>query len=72
MKKIVFLSVVLLALLSACSSYKPRLLLSEQIFQPGQVDFKQCHASTIQSIGKDSLLVAWFGGTHESNPDVVI
>lgn len=56
----------------SCKSYKPQIISSHQIFQQGQVDFKECHASTIQSIGKDSLLAAWFGGTHESNPDVVI
>lgn len=56
----------------SCKSYKPQIISSHQIFQQGQVGFKECHASTIQSIGKDSLLACWFGGTHESNPDVVI
>lgn len=71
MKRILLLS-ILIPLLFSCNSYKPILLSSEKIFEEGKVSFKQCHASTIQAIGKDSLLAAWFGGTHESNPDVVI
>ncbi|UIR55272.1 exo-alpha-sialidase [Sphingobacterium sp. SRCM116780] len=63
---------LLLLSLTSCKSYQPTLLSNEQIFSVGQVDFKQCHASTIQEVGKDSLLSAWFGGTHESNPDVCI
>lgn len=72
MKKIVLFSTLLTLILSSCATYKPQIVQSEQIFQAGQVPFKQCHASTIQPIGKDSLLAAWFGGTHEANPDVVI
>ncbi|WP_293926167.1 sialidase family protein [Sphingobacterium sp. UBA6320] len=73
MKKNIFLfTFVILLILSSCRSYQPVLLTSSQIFKEGQVSFKQCHASTIQSIGKDSLIASWFGGTHESNPDVVI
>jgi len=72
MKQItLFLALILLTFYS-CKSYKPQIISSQQIFQEGRVSFKQCHASTIQSIGKDSLLACWFGGTHESNPDVVI
>jgi len=44
---------------------------TEFIWQPGDVPFPSCHASTI--IGnKDGLLAAWFGGTAERNPDVGI
>lgn len=71
-KQQLLLSASLVILLLSCKSYKPRVISSEQIFKVGEVDFKQCHASTIQALGKDSLLAAWFGGTHESNPDVVI
>ncbi|WP_426790401.1 sialidase family protein [Sphingobacterium sp. WOUb80] len=72
MKKINLISLIIILFLSSCATYKPQILVSEQIFKTGQVPFQQCHASTIQVIGKDSLLAAWFGGTHESNPDVVI
>jgi hypothetical protein len=35
---------------------------SEFIYQPGEVSFTSCHASTIVQNGKE-ILVAWFGGT---------
>ncbi|MGD0340997.1 MAG: sialidase family protein [Bacteroidales bacterium] len=44
---------------------------SEFIFQPGDVTFPSCHASTIVQSGKE-LVAAWFGGTREKNPDVSI
>jgi predicted neuraminidase len=44
---------------------------SEYIYQPGDVVFPSCHASTIIESGK-GLLVSWFGGTAERNPDVGI
>lgn len=44
---------------------------SEFIYQPGDVVFPSCHASTIIENGK-GLLAAWFGGTEEKNPDVGI
>ena len=44
---------------------------SEFIFQPGDVPFPSCHASTIVQNGK-ALVAAWFGGTRERNPDVCI
>lgn len=72
MKKIALYLAFSLVTLYSCKTYKPQIVSSEQIFQEGKVDFQQCHASTIQVIGKDSLLACWFGGTHESNPDVVI
>jgi len=33
--------------------------------------FPSCHASTIEE-GRDGLVAAWFGGTHEKHPDVGI
>jgi len=72
MKQIALFLTLLPAIFYSCTSYSPRIRSSQRIFQEGQVNFKQCHASTIQSIGKDSLLACWFGGSHESNPDVVI
>jgi predicted neuraminidase len=44
---------------------------SEFIFQPGDVNFPSCHASTITET-TEGLLAAWFGGTAEKNPDVGI
>ncbi len=44
---------------------------SEFIYQPQDVHFPSCHASTIIQNGK-GLLAAWFGGTREKNPDVGI
>lgn len=44
---------------------------SEFIYQPRDVPFPSCHASTIIQNGK-GLMAAWFGGTAERNPDVGI
>ena len=44
---------------------------SEFIYQPQDVPFPSCHASTIIQNGK-GLMAAWFGGTREKNPDVGI
>ncbi len=33
--------------------------------------YPECHASTIVQVG-DRFVAAWFGGTHENNPDVGI
>lgn len=44
-------------------------VLKEKIFT--DPPFKQCHASTIAE-GKNGLVVAWFAGTREKNPDVAI
>jgi len=46
-------------------------LAGELIFPLDQKPTPQCHASTIAEIS-NGLIVAWFGGTHESNPDVGI
>ena len=45
--------------------------LREFIYQPDDVPFPSCHASTIEEI-KGGLIAAWFGGTEERNPDVGI
>ena len=44
---------------------------TEFIYQPRDVPFPSCHASTIIQNGK-GLMAAWFGGTAEKNPDVGI
>ena len=44
---------------------------SEFIYQPEDVSFPSCHASTIIQDGR-GLMAAWFGGTAERNPDVLI
>jgi predicted neuraminidase len=44
---------------------------SEFIYSAEDVPFPSCHASTIVET-PNGLLTAWFGGTHEKNPDVGI
>ncbi len=44
---------------------------SEFVYQSKDVWFPSCHASTIEETN-DGLIAAWFGGTHEKNPDVGI
>ena len=44
---------------------------SEFIYRFDKKPTPQCHASTIIST-KEGLVAAWFGGTHEENPDVGI
>ena len=46
-----------------------KVLATEFIYE--KAPFPSCHASTIVET-KDGLLAAWFGGTHENNPDVCI
>jgi predicted neuraminidase len=43
------------------------LVKAEFVFE--KASFPQCHASTLAETGK-GLVVAWFGGTREKNPDV--
>lgn len=64
-------AIVLLSFL-ACKSYEPMILSKQNIFENVQVSFKQCHASSIHQLDKDSFITTWFAGTHESNPDVCI
>ena len=47
------------------------ILKSEFIFHSGDVPFPSSHASSLTETN-DGLLVAWFGGTAERNPDVGI
>ncbi|HJN09971.1 MAG TPA: sialidase family protein [Pirellulaceae bacterium] len=54
---------------SGFAAEQPGIVLSEFIFN--KAAFPQCHASTIAET-KQGLVVAWFGGTREKNPDVGI
>jgi predicted neuraminidase len=47
------------------------IVISEFIYQPEDVKYPSCHASTIAEI-PNGLISAWFGGTAEKNPDVGI
>ncbi|MCY7360310.1 MAG: exo-alpha-sialidase [Rudanella sp.] len=47
----------------------PAILRSEWIYE--QAPFPECHASTLAETPR-RLITAWFGGTHERNPDVGI
>ena len=66
-----FISFVYMA--SALIPYKGEkcIIKSEFIYQPGDVPFPSCHASTIAE-SRGVLIAAWFGGTAERNPDVGI
>lgn len=74
-EKLLLFSCILLLFnpLIALSQFKGEncILKSEFIYQPGDVPFPSCHASTIIQNGK-GLVAAWFGGTAEKNPDVGI
>jgi predicted neuraminidase len=50
-------------------SKQPGIVKMEFIFE--KASFPQCHASTLAETRK-GLVAAWFGGKHESNPDVGI
>ena len=73
-KTLIFFSVLLI-----CNSVVPQnlykgdkcIIRSEFIYQPEDVKFPSCHASTIAEI-PGGFITAWFGGTAEKNPDVGI
>lgn len=44
---------------------------SEFIYQKEDVEFPECHASTITEV-PNGIVAAWFGGTEERHPDVCI
>lgn len=75
MKKLLFILISLSIVLprEAVSQYSGFVCVTktEFIYQPQDVPFPSCHASTIIQNGK-GLMAAWFGGTAERNPDVGI
>ncbi len=48
----------------------PAVLRSEFIYE--EAPYPSCHASTIVEVSPGRLAAAWFGGTHERQPDVGI
>jgi len=50
---------------------KDGVISQELIYQLENKPTPQCHASTIEETSK-GVIAAWFGGTHESHPDVGI
>jgi predicted neuraminidase len=58
-----------LALVVCHNSFGQKILTSEFIYQ--QASFPSCHASTLAETPR-GIVAAWFGGTHENNPDVEI
>lgn len=57
---------------AACQSRHLSVVGQAFIFDTAEVDFSQCHASTIQDLGDGQFLAAWFAGTHEGHQDVAI
>ena len=43
---------------------------NEPVFQSGDLDAAECHASTLVSLPNQEYLCAWFSGTQEGNQDV--
>ena len=64
-----FLALTGLALTTAARAADPAVLTSEFIYDTGP--YPQIHATTIAETPA-GLVAAWFGGTHEKNPDVGI
>ena len=65
--------VFILIVLNGCAAserWKDGILRQEFIFE--EAPFPSCHASTIAETTDGTLVSAWFGGTHEKNPDVCI
>jgi len=69
MKFATFLMSILILAGAINAADLPGVILKEVVFE--DPPFKQCHASTIAE-GKNGLVVAWFAGTREKNPDVGI
>jgi predicted neuraminidase len=61
-----------LLLLIVCSISLAAQQHGEFIFEPGSTGAADNHASTIVQLKNGSLMAAWFGGTKEGAPDVVV
>jgi predicted neuraminidase len=59
-------------LVTACAVSLPAQQRGELIFEPGSTGARDNHASTIVQLKNGDLMAAWFGGTREGAPDVVI
>ncbi|MBN2180940.1 MAG: exo-alpha-sialidase [Sedimentisphaerales bacterium] len=51
---------------------QPGYIKGELIYSLDERPTRSCHASTIVEAADGTLVAAWFGGTHERNPDVGI
>ena len=69
MKYVTALASLFIVIGSLSAADQAGVLLKEHVFKGPP--FKQCHASTIAE-SKNGLVVAWFAGTREKNPDVGI
>jgi len=49
-----------------------KLLLVDSGFIFSNAPFQSCHASSLVALPANKIMAAWFGGKHESNPDVTI
>ena len=60
-----------LLLSQGCEKDSNAIVKAEFVYNTADVTFPSCHASTIVET-EDGLLVSWFAGTREKNPDVGI
>lgn len=66
------ISVILsMLILVSCSTPSFKDGIVEEVFIYDTATFPSCHAATIAET-PEGLIAAWFGGTHERNPDVCI
>jgi predicted neuraminidase len=75
MRQIIFISILMVLAFSACDQQqKPvdwKKGIVEEQFIYKEASFPSCHSGTLAET-PEGLVAAWFGGTHERNPDVCI